>query len=109
MISLERVKEMAQQIVDQFAPSRIYLFGSYAYGQPTADSDVDLLVVMASSDPNKPAFQMAAKIRHMLPRDISIDIVVRDPKDFEARVQGFDGFMSTIAQQGLLLYSREGG
>ena len=32
-------------LVGKFSPERVVLFGSYAYGKPTADSDVDLLVV----------------------------------------------------------------
>jgi uncharacterized protein len=107
LISFERIQAMAQQISEQFEPELIYLFGSYAYGQPTEDSDVDFLVVMDSQDATKPAYRMASKIRYALPKDCSIDIIVRDPADFAQRVKGFDGFLSTIAQQGALLYQRK--
>ena len=40
------IREFARQVAERFQPDKIILFGSYAYGTPTADSDVDLLVVM---------------------------------------------------------------
>jgi len=36
---------MTRRIVEAFAPEKIILFGSYAYGQPEFHSDIDLLVV----------------------------------------------------------------
>ena len=44
MVEVDNIVELAERIVQQFHPERIILFGSYAYGRPTADSDVDLLV-----------------------------------------------------------------
>ncbi len=46
MITLDQIQAFSQQIAEQFQPDRIILFGSYAYGQPTSDSDVDLLVIL---------------------------------------------------------------
>ncbi len=40
------IKNLCRQIVENFNPQKIILFGSHAYGKPNADSDVDLLVVM---------------------------------------------------------------
>lgn len=106
-IPVEDIQAIAGQIAEEFKPSKIYLFGSYAYGHPTDESDLDLLVVMNAPDASKPAFYAASKIRRTLPKYIPIDVVVREPADFEARVQGFDGFLSTIADEGVLLYSDE--
>lgn len=47
MISYSQIQAFSQQIVEQFQPEQIILFGSYAYGQPTEDLDVDLLVILA--------------------------------------------------------------
>jgi predicted nucleotidyltransferase len=43
--SLNQIQAFSQRVVDQFQPEKVILFGSYAYGQPTEDSDVDLLVI----------------------------------------------------------------
>ncbi|MDE0553984.1 MAG: nucleotidyltransferase domain-containing protein [Candidatus Poribacteria bacterium] len=54
MVTREDIQTMADDIVREFEPLQVILFGSYAYGTPTADSDVDLLVVM-----DIPAFLVA--------------------------------------------------
>jgi uncharacterized protein len=46
MVDRAQMEALSQQIAQQFNPNRIILFGSYAYGEPTEDSDVDLLVVL---------------------------------------------------------------
>ena len=46
MINLGQIQAFSQQIVEKFHPERIILFGSYAYSQTTADSDVGLLVIL---------------------------------------------------------------
>lgn len=40
------IRRLARQIAEKFRPQRIILFGSFAYGEPGPDSDVDILVVM---------------------------------------------------------------
>jgi uncharacterized protein len=42
----DQIQELSHKIAVQFSPDRIILFGSYAYGTPTEESDVDLLIVM---------------------------------------------------------------
>ena len=46
MVDIGSIRKLAEQIVQECHPERVILFGSYAYGTPTADSDVDLLVVV---------------------------------------------------------------
>ena len=46
MVTREDIQATCDDIVREFAPLQVILFGSYAYGTPTEDSDVDLLVVM---------------------------------------------------------------
>jgi len=43
-ISYQVIDAVVQQVVQQFQPEQVILFGSYAYGQPQPHSDVDLLV-----------------------------------------------------------------
>jgi predicted nucleotidyltransferase len=45
--------EMTRRLAAEFAPCQIYLFGSYAWGQPNEDSDVDLLVIVPDSDESR--------------------------------------------------------
>ena len=59
MISMESIRTLTEKIVEQYHPQQVILFGSYAYGAPTADSDVDLLVILSCQDK---ASRKAAKI-----------------------------------------------
>ena len=49
MVSMRQIKTAAREIAQQFRPQRITLFGSYAYGTPHRDSDIDLIVIVEES------------------------------------------------------------
>lgn len=46
MINKETIEEVKNRLVKTYNPIAIYLFGSYAWGSPTEDSDLDLLVII---------------------------------------------------------------
>ena len=75
MISKETIQAMADFIVAKFDPERIVLFGSYAAGTATEDSDVDLLVEMKEDPrqgrPGNPIHRALVKTFHV-PSDIFI-------------------------------------
>jgi len=48
-ITNSKLRQAARKIADCVQPEKIILFGSYAYGQPNDDSDVDLFVLMESN------------------------------------------------------------
>jgi predicted nucleotidyltransferase len=79
----------------------VILFGSYGYGKPTADSDVDLLVVMPHADP--PAVQ-AATIRKRIRAGFPVDLLVRSPNEINLRMAMGDSFIQEIIERGKLLY-----
>ena len=99
--TLEGIRSVTRQIVHQFHPQKVILFGSYAYGQPTKDSDVDFLVVMdIEESPLHAAAKIAATIEHPFP----LDIVVRTPAEFAAAVQRKGVFATEVATKGVTLY-----
>jgi predicted nucleotidyltransferase len=64
-VTLNDIRRVVQQIVERFNPQKVILFGSYASGRPTKDSDVDLLVVMdTDEEPIHAAARIAAAIDH---------------------------------------------
>jgi uncharacterized protein len=73
-----------RQMIEKFQPERIVLFGSYAYGQPRPESDVDLLIVM-----NTPLKEMeqAVQICQALDYHFGLDLIVRKPETLERRLQ----------------------
>src|SRR3970040_1856091 len=69
------IRRFARQVAERFQPDKIILFGSYAYGTPTADSDVDLLVIM----PCRNELDQAVKIRWAIEAPFAMDLIVRTP------------------------------
>ncbi len=98
------IERMVKRIVDEFAPQRIILFGSYARGTYGPDSDVDLLVIMNVEGSKK---EIAIQIdRTLIDRKIPLDIIVATPEDVE-RYRGLVGNVIRPAlEQGRILYER---
>lgn len=98
------IKELCSQIVREFQPDKVILFGSHAYGKPNADSDVDLLVVMpyVGSDARK-----AAEILVRLNATLPVDLLVRTAEQVRARIEMEDFFMREINERGKVLYEAD--
>ena len=81
-LSPEILQEIVQRLVKEFHPERIILFGSHAWGTPSPDSDVDLLVVVAGSQ--LPPAQRAMRAHRAL-RGLGIpkDVLVRTREEIE--------------------------
>jgi predicted nucleotidyltransferase len=99
-IPLAAIKRFARKIAAKFQPHKIILFGSYAYGQPHNESDVDLLVVMPASD----VVNMAIRISLAFERQFSYDLIVRTPKQIELGLRDNDWFLREIMEKGTTLY-----
>ncbi len=96
-----RITSIVDEIVAKFFPRKIILFGSYAYGEPTKDSDVDLLVIMPTKiRALRKAAEISAAIEHPLP----IDLIVRTPKDIQERVAQGDSFISEVLTKGIVVH-----
>ena len=90
----------SRQIAEQFHPEKIILFGSYAYGKPHADSDVDLLVIM----PARNMIDQAVRIRRATEHRFPLDLIVRTPKYVRRRIEDGDWFVREIVIRGKVLY-----
>ena len=101
LIERKIISDLAHQIAHEFQPERVILFGSYAYGSPKVDSDVDLLVVM-SFDGSGGA--KALEIMQKLGPRIPLDLVVRRPDAIYQRLVWNDYFLKEIEEKGEVLY-----
>ena len=101
MVSLKEISEVAARIGRDFRPRKVILFGSYACGKPTEDSDVDLFVVMPFRGDE--AYK-AAEIRLAIHSPFPLDLIVRTPAEVRRRLAMEDWFIMDILEKGKVLY-----
>lgn len=101
MIERKKIRAYVDEVVRRFQPERVVLFGSYAYGQPSADSDVDLLVIMRHKGAGA---EQAARIRQMIRSGFPLDLIVRSPANIRQRVKIGDSFIREILEKGQVLH-----
>jgi predicted nucleotidyltransferase len=99
------IRRFARQIAEQYCPDKIILFGSYAYGKPHADSDVDILIVMPARNQLDQAFRIHTEIDPPFP----VDIIVRTPRKLAWHLAEGDSFLSEVVSRGKVLYERVDG
>lgn len=95
------IQKLCKQIVEAFRPQKVILFGSYAYGTPTFDSDIDLLVVMPYEENE---LDKMAEVRRRLSSEMPLDVLVKTPKQIEERIKMEDFFVRDIIENGKVLY-----
>jgi predicted nucleotidyltransferase len=101
-IPMRVIRRFARDVAAKFHPDKVILFGSYAYGTPHDDSDVDLLVVM----PARNEIDQAVKIRLAIPAPFPMDLIVRTPNDLLWRLEEGDSFLREIVTRGKVLHEQ---
>jgi predicted nucleotidyltransferase len=96
------IRRFARQVAERFGPEKIILFGSHAYGEPHADSDVDILVVM----PARNQLDQAVRIELACDPPFPLDIIVRTPRNMKWRLEEGDSFLREIVSRGKVLYEK---
>jgi predicted nucleotidyltransferase len=101
----ETLPQAIKRIVTELKPEKIILFGSYAYGNPTPDSDVDLLVIMETKAREIDRYVAISNL--LYPREFPVDIIVKTPKEIKAESQKSGNFfMREILTKGKVVYER---
>ncbi len=103
-VTVGLLKSIVQRIVAGVGPQKIILFGSYAYGNPSPDSDLDILVIMNTQE--RPAERVLAVSRLLRPRQFPMDILVRTPDEIKAAVEQNELFIQEILSRGKVLYEQ---
>src|ERR1700704_313394 len=99
-IPLTAIRRFARRIAERFQPDKIILFGSYAYGKPHNESDVDLLVIMRT----KNAIDQSIRICLAFEQPFSLDLIVRTPWQIERGLKDDNWFVREIIEKGKVLY-----
>ena len=97
--------DITRRVVEKFQPHKVVLFGSYAYGVPHADSDVDLFVVMDSDELMSQRIRRVAEVAEV--RFLPMDILVYTPAEIEKRLAMGDFFIAEILTKGKVLYQHD--
>jgi predicted nucleotidyltransferase len=101
MVAMNEIEEFGKRIGEQFGAEKVILFGSYAQGTASPDSDVDLLIVVPF---NGRSVDKSVQIRLKLHPTFPVDLLVRTPEKIRQRLQIGDHFIKDILQEGKVLY-----
>lgn len=104
MITEEQIQAVVRRIVEGYAPDRIILFGSYAYGTPTEDSDLDLLVIKAGIGSGRTERALAVR-RLLRGTGTPLDILVRTPAEVVAAAAVRFTLEAQAITEGRILYA----
>ena len=100
-VTRTEIDALAERIGAEFRPEKVILFGSHAYGTPSEDSDVDLLVIMEHSSTGiAQALEITRQVRSRIP----VDLLVRTPQEVHQRLQWNDFFLKEVVERGEVLY-----
>jgi predicted nucleotidyltransferase len=99
----EKIRELTTKIVEAEQPEKIVLFGSWATGTATEDSDVDLLVISRSALPRRE--RELRLTRRLFGSGVPYDLFVLTPEETE-RLRGSGPFLREILASGQVLYER---
>ena len=105
MITPEIIEEVKNRLVTTYHPETIYLFGSYAWGNPNEESDLDLLVVIKDSEEKSHKRTIIGR-RSLFDLGISKDLVVYTKEEFDTRASDPSSLLYKIKYQGKVLYAR---
>lgn len=101
----EKIQEIVDKIVREYQPEKIILFGSWAWGAPHEDSDVDLLIVKESS---RPRIERAREINSLLfPTNVPLDLLVYTHEELEQSINHSRNlFLEDVVQNGRIVYEQ---
>jgi predicted nucleotidyltransferase len=99
-IPLTAIRRFARRVAERFRPRKIVLFGSYAYGTPHEESDVDLLVIMPAYDVVNQAIRICCAFEY----PFALDLIVRTPKQIKRGLKEDNWFLREIIEKGKVIY-----
>ncbi len=109
MAEAKAVKDTIQKILDKlvtgYAPQKVILYGSYAYGKPDRDSDIDLLIIKETT---ARFFDRMFTVRRILTdpgRSVPVEPIVLTPQEVSRRLAIGDQFIAEIMEKGKVLYA----
>ncbi|HEY6976962.1 MAG TPA: nucleotidyltransferase domain-containing protein [Chitinophagaceae bacterium] len=105
MLNQAQIDRLIEEIVSGYQPEKIYLFGSYASGKPTNDSDIDLFII---KNTNKRRIERSREVRRCIKSYplTGVDIIVYTPLELSDGLQQTINIGKEAITTGVLLYER---
>lgn len=99
------IQDILQKLLDEYPPQKVILFGSYAYGNPDSNSDLDLLIIKETSDRFLDRWVTVQRLLTGIHRSLPVETFVLTPREVESRLAVGDQFIREIVQKGDVLYA----
>ena len=105
MVDKKTIDEVVNRLVKTYNPLEIYLFGSYAWGNPDEESDLDILVIVESWGADR--FKaMSEGHRALIGMNIAKDILLLSKQEFQESILDGQVFYTRIKSDGKKIYAR---
>ncbi len=101
----EIIQHMLEKLLTEYAPQKVILFGSYAYGNPWPDSDIDLLIIKDTSERFIDRWVTVRRILSDPHRTVPLETLVLTPQEVCGRLAIGDQFLAEIMEKGEVLYA----
>jgi len=98
------IQEIVHRIVAAYSPQRIILFGSYAYGTPDEESDLDLFIIKESNERPLDRWMRVKRLVRDRYRPVAVSPLVYTPQEVQERLEMGDFFVQEILERGVVLY-----
>jgi len=98
------IKDLTQKLISKYQPRKIILFGSYASGKPTPDSDIDLFIVKDTDKSRVERFVEVKRLIYDPERGIPVSPLVYTSEELDDRIALGDSFVEEILEKGVTLY-----
>lgn len=99
------IQRILQKLISEYAPQKVILFGSHAYGSPGRDSDIDLLIIKETPQRFIDRWTTVQRILTGTHRSLPVETLVLTPREVENRLAIGDQFIAEILERGKVLYA----
>lgn len=100
------INQLVEEIKAGYSPEKIILFGSYAWGSPDADSDIDLLIIKESEKPFHKRWSDVCRLVSRIRKGVAFSPFVVTPDELRERLEMGDPFFKKIIKEGEVLYGQ---
>lgn len=100
------ISDIIEKLKNRYNPLKVVLFGSYAYGTPTADSDLDIFILKSTRKRSVDRFVQVKRIIYNPDYKIPVSPLIYTPKELEERLRKGDDFIKEIMEKGVVLYEQ---